>query len=135
MRCCAAILLLLIAGLVTGCRSSRDVAAMPQPTAAAALAFAPPAFDRMPAMEREDLDAQLARYGRGPTALMGYDSPTVETYFLQVDDRQWFSSSTGGYGLGLYGYGYYGSTSGWYDSYQRRAITTRSFERVRPAGS
>lgn len=103
-----------------------------RPSAAAALVYDPPVYLAMSPMEREELDAQLARFGRGESSLLGYDTPTVSTYYLHVHDRQRVLGPGGGFGHyggfgGFYGgFGYYG------DDYYRETIVTESFERVRP---
>lgn len=115
----------LLLGLAAGC-ASRGESQGPQPLRtgdgyiarpAAALVYAPPLVREM---EPGELDAVLARAGRGEAALLGYDLPTVSTYFLRVEDEQGF------YGWG-HGFGY----GGRFDDYDRTAITTRSFVRYR----
>ncbi len=111
------------------------------PAASAALAYDPPLYLALDAGEADQLDAQLARYERGPAALLGYDTPTVSTYWRRVDDRQYLLGSGsygyGGFGRGHRGYGWGGAAtgrSGIFDLYLRREVSTSDFTRVRPAG-
>ena len=87
-----------------------------QARTASALVYAPPALEEE--VDRYALDAALARHGRGESAVLGYDTPTVVTYYQRVEDEQ------GVWGLG-FGRGVH------FDDYERRAISTRSFMRIR----
>ena len=124
--------------LVAGCASSRsdpvsfrhdtgsaDYAARP----AAALVLDPPLTREL---DQDRFADALDRTGRGAAASLGYDSPVIETSFVYVDDRQGFFGADlggyGGYGYGGYGFGF----GGRYDNYERRAVSTREFTRVRP---
>jgi hypothetical protein len=107
-------------------RSGNPEALRPAP-AAAALAYERPWLQTMEPAGRLDLDAQLARSERGPAALLGFDSPTFESLYVRTNDRQVLGGTGGGFYSPYYGYG-----SGWYDRYDRRAISQRSFTRVRP---
>ena len=127
--------------LVAGCASSRtrpvslrhdtgsaDYAARP----AAALALDPPLTREL---DQDRLADALDRTGRDAAAVLGYDSPVVETSFVYVDDRQGFFGADLGLGYGGYGFGGYGGGLGFggrYDNYERRAVSTREFTRVRP---
>lgn len=122
-----------------GCASSEPAEHVDRdgyrPSAAAALAYDPPVYLAMSPAEREELDGQLARFGRDESSLLGYDTPTVSTYYLRVDDRQRILGPSGGFGYyGGFGgfYGGYGGFGSYGDDYSRRAIVTESFERVRP---
>ena len=106
-----------------------------QPAAASALAFDPPIVLAM--VDQRRLDAVLAREGRGEAAFLGYDTPTVQTYYMSTIDRQGTYAGGGygfgyGYGVGLYGgYGFVGGGAGFYDDHDRRVVVTESFQRVR----
>lgn len=131
--------------LAAGCASKKQQA-LPVvdadgylPANAAALAYDPPLYLALDAGEADALDAQLARYERGPSSLLGYDSDTVSTYYGVADDRQYLigNGSIGlgrGYGFGRFGAGYGGGRSGIFDLYYGRDVSTRDFTRVRPAG-
>ena len=74
--------------------------------------------------------------------MLGYDSPTVTTYYLRVDDRQRVGGSAGGFGgfggggAFIPGHGYLGGGAGggggFFDLYARRAVAESTFTRVRP---
>ena len=109
---------------------------------AAALVFDPPATADLDADRLADA---LDRTGRGASAVLGYDSPVVESSLVYVDDRQILyggSLGVGSIGAGFYsgGLGYggfayaggFGGTGAQYDRYERRAVSTREFTRVRP---
>ena len=104
-----------------------------QPSAAAALVYEPPAVTMLSVNERMDLEAELARFGRGESSVLGYDTPTVSSYTLYVDDRQILYGGRGsGYGFGSYGGFGFGYGGGFYDRYERRATVVEGFDRVRP---
>ena len=131
--------LTLLAGIVGGCASRQEPTPPSSPVAAAALAYAPPAIDRVPGELLETFNAQLARGQRGEVALLGYDSPRTSIYVLDYDDRQ---RVLGGFGShGRFGYGRFGGFYGssvhggrvYDDVYvQERVFST--FQRTRPAG-
>lgn len=81
---------------------------------ASALVFDPPVTLGEPPL-------YLSRAGREPAAFFGYEEGYLEYYRLTVDDRQV------GYGGGI-GYGGYhgGAWGGWYDRYERRAISEKT---------
>ena len=134
---------LALVATVTGCASQRGDDAAATESAdyfarpAAALVFDPPASRFL---DGDRLADALDRTGRDEAAVLGYDSPIIETSYVYIDDRQGFYGYPGGgFAFGGYGYGggfgfsgYSGGFGGGYDSYQRRAITTREFVRVRP---
>ena len=124
--------------LVVGCASQSRTAAPARDAdadadgyrarPAAALVFDPPATQYV---DPDRLADALDRDGRGNSAVLGYDSPVVETSYVYVDDRQGFFGADLGYGFGGYGYGF-GGFGGRYDNYERRAVSTREFVRSRP---
>jgi len=131
---------LVLAGCASGSADERAVEEARPPVAAAALAYEVP-MSRLTPRDREEvryvLDARLARAGRGATALLGYDSPTITTYLLDIDDRQLLLGGVGGfgYGYGSFGYGvggYHGSRV--YDRVDRRTRSVTTFTRTRPGG-
>lgn len=73
-------------------------------------------------MEADELEAALSRAGRGESALLGYDLPTVTYYTLRVDDRQQTLD---------FGWGGWGGGAIQLDDYERRATSVRSFVRYR----
>lgn len=72
--------------------------------------------------EAEELEVALSRAGRGESALVGYDLPTVTYYTLRVDDYQQTLD---------WGWGGWGGGSVQLDDYSRRATSVRSFVRHR----
>ena len=135
---------------IAGCATSTPTADR-RPTSAAALAYAPPVLDRLGDNGVAELDAVLARHHRGPSAVLGYDTPKVTHYYLSVDDTQGAFGTAGGFGYGGFGYGglgghgafipghgYLGGPGlggyggGFYDSYTRRASWETTYTRVRP---
>jgi hypothetical protein len=126
------LLLLFVASLAGGC-VSRQPAPPPAEPVAAALTFRP-LHGFVDQAEFDAIDALLARADRGPAVVLGYDTPIFESYYLEIDDRQRVLGGIGGYGfrgLGFFGGG--GLSSGRvYDTYDRREVTVRSFDRVRP---
>ena len=125
----------LATSLAGGCARNRPA---PEPQArldtdgyetrpAMALAMTPPVVADQ--LDVAAFDQYLSRPDRERTAFVGFDSPTVETYDLFNRDYQRIGS--GGYGFG--GFGYYGTGGGggFGDYYNRRAISTKSFTRVR----
>ena len=128
---------LLCAGLLAGCASSqpepiRDEMGY-EPRVASALVMTPPVVKDY--VDTEAFDDVLARPGREQTAFLGYDSPTLMTLDVITRDYQGMGYTGGGFGgYGSGGFGYYGfggGTGGLGDYYSRRAISTRSFTRVR----
>ena len=133
-----------------GCSTATPTADR-RPASAAALAYAPPVLDRLGDNGVAELDAVLARHGRGPSAVLGYDTPKVTRYYLSVDDTQGafggagglgYGGLGGGYGAFIPGHGYltggglgyggHGGGGGFYDAYARRASWETTYTRVRP---
>ena len=139
MTCPRAILICVLLAATTGLGcASRDAEPLVdgdgyRPSAAAALVYEPPAVAMLSVDERMDLEAELARFGRGESSILGYDTPTVSSYTLYVDDRQILYGGRGsGYGGGFYGGYGFGFGGGFYDRYERRATVVEGFDRVRP---
>jgi hypothetical protein len=120
---------LVTAGLYcVGCATSDDEAS-PVTPAAAALAYAPPAFREATIDFRLDFDGRLARADRGPAVFLGFDSPRVSTLDLLVVDRQ--NVFVLGAGPRRFGYGW-GLGGSFVDNYSRRAVQTSAVTRIRP---
>ncbi|QOV89317.1 hypothetical protein [Humisphaera borealis] len=123
-------LALLAAG--SGCTASREAAgpneppsitstrfpdaAGGNPIAASALVFDPP-------ITLAEAPIYLGRENRGPAAFFGYEEGFTEYYRLSVDDRQTFN---GGVGYGYSGGNWGGNSGGWYDRYDRRAVSVKT---------
>lgn len=100
--------------LIGGCCCAHKKAAATQPAVviyqdrpATALAMVPPvAMDLYPS-------AALDRSLRSPRAFVGYEHGTTEFYWMRTDDRMRFGTDGNG------------SSWGWGDRFERRAVTTR----------
>lgn len=95
---------------------TRDVVG--EPIAASALVFAPPVTLSEPPLN-------LDRAGRKPGAFFGYDDGSIEYYRVTVDDRQVFDGTPRYHARGWGTGNWQGSGSGWYDRYERRAVSER----------
>ena len=82
--------------------------------AASSLVFAPPITLNEPTM-------LLDRASRQPAAYAGYDEGSTEYYRISVDDRQ----VAGGADNWRPGHGWFGSSSGYADRYERRVQSER----------
>lgn len=115
--------------IAMGCQSQRPVVQVrdepsgeleyDEAVTASALVFDPPVT-----IGEEPLE--LSRADRQPGAFVGYQGPTVEHFYIRMDDSQ-VGSSFGGGGR----YGGWGGGGGSFDFYERRAITERSGVRFR----
>jgi hypothetical protein len=87
---------------------------------ASALVFDPPVIMEQPPLE-------LSRADREPRASVGYEGPTIETYYVRVDDSQvnFGLNGRGGSSSGRFGW------SGNADVYERRAVSERIGVRYR----
>ena len=111
-----------------GCNSKRPVQHVAAPRAddelryeavtASALVFDPPVIAGEEPLE-------LSRAEREPVAVVGYDGPIEERYYIRFDDSQI------GYGSGGGRFGRGGGGGGNFDRYERRAVTERVGVRYR----
>jgi hypothetical protein len=119
--------------MLVGC-ASQQIVEREASFAAAALTYDVPVPNATMA-EREEirqfLDARLARADRGETALLGYDTASIELYRRDVDDRQLLFGGTGSFGY-YGGFGFGGPRVRDFVTVRERSLTT--FTRTRPAG-
>jgi hypothetical protein len=82
---------------------------------ASALVFDPPVI-------ADDEPLELSRAGREPFAVLGYDGPVEERFYIRFEDSQIGHGSGGGR---------FGRGGGNFDRYERRAVTERVGVRYR----